>query len=410
MEAENKKTSLTPVIILVLIISFFIGGLSGGFFGYFLNQGKVGNWIKENIFREETNSQSFANVNTSTLSVTENSATIDVVNKVKNAVVSIVGTKDYSKYYQNQQYSPFEYFFGYPSQLPQGETEVSGGTGFIIASDGLILTNKHVVADTTTEYSVVLNDGTKYDAEVLAKDPTQDLAFLKIEASNLTTVELGDSEALQIGQTVIAIGNALGEYRNTVTQGIVSGLARTIEAGSSTSGTTETLENTIQTDAAINYGNSGGPLLNLAGQVVGVNTAISSSGQLVGFAIPINEAKKDIESIQKSGKITRPYLGVRYILVNDQIKKADNLSVSYGALLAKGDASESAVMSGSPADKAGLEENDILLTFDGTKIDSDNSLAELITKKSPGDVVTLKVLHDGQEKEVKVTLEEWSGE
>ncbi|MFH1366392.1 MAG: trypsin-like peptidase domain-containing protein [Patescibacteria group bacterium] len=408
MEAENKKNSLTPVIILMLIISFFVGGLSGGFFGVLANEGKIGDWFQENILGKETSTASFSNVNSSTLSVEEESGTIDAVKKANPAVVSVIGTKDYSKIFNDQEFSPYYFFFG--GQLPSGQQEVSGGTGFIITADGLILTNKHVVADTTTEYSVVLNDGTKYDAEVLAKDPTQDLAFLKIEAKDLSVVELGDSDALQTGQTVIAIGNALGEYRNTVTKGIVSGLARTIEASGQSSGTAETLENTIQTDAAINPGNSGGPLLNLAGQVVGVNTAVSSEGQLVGFAIPINEAKKDIESIQKNGKITRAYLGVRYVLVNDQIKTADKLTVNYGALLTKGDQGESAVMSGSPADKAGLEENDIILTFDGTKIDSGNSLAKLMTSKNVGDIVTLKVLHDGKEKEVKVTLEEWAGE
>lgn len=407
MEAKQKKTSLTPVVIFVLIISFFIGGISGGVFGILANDTGAGTWIKIHVFRQTLTSTAFSNVNTSTLSVQEESGTIAAVKKVNPAVVSVIGTQDYSKIFQNQQNSPYYFFFG--GSLPSGQQEVSGGTGFIISADGLILTNKHVIADTSTTYSVVMNDGKKYDAKVLAQDPTNDLAFLKIEASGLTVAELGDSSTLQIGQTVIAIGNALGEYSNTVTKGIVSGLARTIEASGQNTGTAETLDNAIQTDAAINYGNSGGPLLNLDGQVVGVNTAISSEGVLVGFSIPINEAKKDIESIQNTGKITRAYLGVRYVLVDDQVKQADNLSVNYGALLAKGDNGESAVASGSPADIAGLEENDIILTFDGTKIDSTNSLAKLMTSKNVGDIVTLKVLHDGKEKEVKVTLAEWTG-
>jgi serine protease Do len=315
-------------------------------------------------------------------------------------VVSIVVTQDLSKYYNEN--SPFNFFFNYP----QGEQEVGAGSGFIVSSDGLIVTNKHVVSTTEAEYTVVLNDGTTYDAEVLAQDPTNDIAVVKVEASGLPVVELGDSDSIQIGQTVIAIGNALGEYSNTVTRGIISGLSRTVTAGDQY-GALETIENTIQTDAAINPGNSGGPLLNLAGQVIGINTAISQEGQLIGFAIPSNEVIRDVESVQSSGRIVRPFLGVRYVLVNEAIKEANNLTVDYGALLVRGEtAADLAVVPGSPADKAGLEENDIILEIDGVKINEDHSLAGLLAKYNAGDEITLKVLHDGQEKTVKATLTE----
>jgi len=408
---KNKNKSIASIILISVLISFLIGGTSGAFFGYMASEGKLGSWLKKNLLGQETSQESFQNINTSTIEVEENSATIKAVEKINSAVVSIVGTKDYSKYFQDDNLSPFDYFFySYPFSIPEGKQQVSGGTGFIISSEGIILTNKHVVSDDETEYSVVLNDGNKYDAEVLAKDPTNDLAFLKIEANDLKVAELGDSSSLEIGQTAIAIGNALGEYRNTVTKGIISGLSREITA-SSYSGTTETLNNTIQTDAAINPGNSGGPLINLAGQVIGVNTAISQEGQLLGFAIPINEAKKDIESIKEKGKIVRPYLGVRYVIINERIKKANDLSVNYGALLVKGSTSdELAVVPGSPADKAGLEENDIILEFGGITVNENNTLAELILEKNPGDQVEMKILHDGEEKKITASLGEWSAQ
>ncbi|RLB87157.1 MAG: hypothetical protein DRH10_09570, partial [Deltaproteobacteria bacterium] len=231
-----------------------------------------------------------------------------------------------------------------------------------------------------------------------------------IEAKNLPTLELGDSDKIEIGQTVIAIGNALGEFRNTVTKGVISGIGRTITAGDSR-GRSEMIESAIQTDAAINPGNSGGPIVNLAGQVIGINTAISSQGQLLGFAIPINEAKRVINSVEKYGKIVRPFLGVRYILNNPEFAKKNQLKVDYGAIIVRGETvKDFAVIPGSPADKAGLQENDIILEVNGTKIERGNSLAKLLSKYAPGDEVTLKVLSKGKEKEVKVKLEEFKNE
>lgn len=346
---------------------------------------------------------------TSQVVVEEESATIDAVKKVAPAVVSIVISKDLSKYY-NLRTSPYDFFSETPYDVPKsngGEQEIGGGTGFIISADGLILTNKHVVSDEEAEYTVITNDGKKYEAHVLATDFANDIAIVKIDAKDLTVVELGDSDSLKLGQTVIAIGNSLAEYRNTITKGVISGIGRRVEAGDS-QGMSEVLEEAIQTDAAINPGNSGGPLLNLAGQVIGINTAINQQGQLIGFAIPINQAKQSIESVRKYGKIVRPFLGVRYILLNEEIAKENNLDIKYGALIVRGQKqTELAIVPGSPADKSGLVENDIILEVNGQKIDADHQLSKIIAKYKPGDELELKVWHKGYEKKVKIKLEEY---
>jgi serine protease Do len=395
---------LRNMMVGVLVISLVFGSLAGILFGTLAGtNSSVAKWVQRNIFGQTIAQTSAASVTSQqTLSVTEDSATVDVVKKGSPAVVSIVITQDLSKIYSA---SPFNFIFS-NNQQQQGQQEVGAGSGFIISSDGMILTNKHVVDTTDAQYTVVMNDGKKYDAKVLATDPLNDVALVKIDASNLPVVELGDSDSLQIGQTVVAIGNALGEYDNTVTKGVISGLARTVTAGDG-QGQSETLQNIIQTDAAINFGNSGGPLLNLAGQVIGVNTAINQSGQLVGFAIPINQVKKDIQSVQQSGKIVRPYLGVRYLLINSEIAQQNKLTVDYGALIVRGSTTaDVAVVPGSPADKAGLVENDIILEINGQKIDENHALTDQLQQFNPGDTVSLKILHDGLEKTIQATLGE----
>ena len=338
-------------------------------------------------------------------------AKISAVKRVSPAVVSIIVTKDLpvlERYYANPFGDDFfNQFFSIPQYREKGteKREVGGGTGFIISSDGLILTNRHVVQDEKAESTVLTNDETKYPAAVLARDPVLDLAILKIEKTGLPTAVLGDSDKLELGQTVIAIGNALGEFRNTVSVGAVSGLSRQVTARGA--GQTEILKDVIQTDAAINPGNSGGPLLNLRGEVIGVNVAMVSGAQSIGFAIPINQAKSAIESVKKEGRIVIPYIGVRYVIINEEIKKKNNLPVDYGALVLRGDTREElAVIPGSPADKSGIVENDIILEFDGQKITRDNDLASIIRTKKVGQEVTLKILSKGAEKTVKVKLEE----
>ncbi|MDP2789949.1 MAG: trypsin-like peptidase domain-containing protein [bacterium] len=400
-QPRYTQSALTLAVILSLILGT-IGGALGGAFA----SGNFDSWFNRTF--NKTSVASSSSGSSTTLKVEEESATIDVVEKVQKSVVSIIITKDLSKIYNQSGagLSPFDLFFGNGQQPSEGTKELGGGSGFILSADGYIMTNKHVVDDAQADYTVLTNDAKSYSAKVIATDPVNDLAVLKIDAKDLPAIEFGNSEDLQIGQTVIAIGNALGEYRNTVTKGVVSGLARRITAGDGQS--SETLENAIQTDAAINPGNSGGPLLNLAGQVIGVNVAVSQQGQLIGFAIPANQANTVFESVKKTGRIVRPYLGVRYIPITKALKDQNKLSVDYGVLIQRGTTKdELAIIPGGPADKAGLQENDIILEINGVKLDTEHSLAGEIQKRAPGDTITLKVLSKGQEKTVTATLEEY---
>ncbi|HAZ16291.1 MAG: Protease Do [Parcubacteria group bacterium GW2011_GWA2_43_13] len=364
------------------------------------------------VFRNAQSQNGNADKKDSTLTVQEESQTVDAVQKVVPSVVSIVVSKELVTYQRNPfSGSPFDLFFGDPFAQPEQNTQkekrqIGGGSGFVVSSDGLIITNKHVVSDEEADYSVVMNDGKTYTAIVLDRDPALDLAVIKIDAKELPALELGDSEQIQIGQTVIAVGNALGEFQNSVTRGIISGLGRTIVAGDN-AGFSERLEAVIQTDAAISPGNSGGPLVNLAGQVVGVNSAVSQQGENIGFAIPINEAKRIVESVKKVGRIVHPYIGVRYMVLNKDVAQKNDLPVEYGALVVRGEnLAELAVIPGSPADKAGIVENDIILEINGTRIDEKNGLARLVGQYAVGDVIKLKVMHKASEKEVSVTLTE----
>jgi len=331
---------------------------------------------------------------------------VKVVENASPAVVSIIVTKDLPKIDNNDL---FRQFFGGNFGLPSQETEkreIGGGSGFIVTSDGFIVTNKHVVTDEAAEYTVLLNNGDKHPAKVLARDPLNDLAVLKIEVKDLPTLSFGDSDALKPGQSVIAIGNALGEFRNTVSTGVISGLARSITASSGPF-QSERLVGLIQSDASINPGNSGGPLLDTAGQVIGINVAVAQGAQNIGFAIPINQVKETIESVRKNGKLIRAWLGVRYIPITAELASANNLSKDFGVLVVKGENPEDiSVMPGSPADKAGIEENDIIFEADGEKITEDNPMSMIIARRKPGDILRLKVLHDGREKETVVVLEE----
>ena len=351
--------------------------------------------------------------------LSQESLVVSAVKRTNPAVVSIVISKNVPKYEacanQNQQnIDPFggmfggsNFFFNVPQYCQNGtqKQDIGGGSGFFVSSDGLIVTNKHVVDQKDVEYTVFTNDGKKHTATILARDPVLDIALIKITGSGYTYLNLGNSDSLQIGQSVIAIGNALGEFRNTVSVGVVSGLARSITAGDNM-GNSETLEHVVQTDAAINPGNSGGPLLDLSGDVIGVNVAVAQGSQNIGFALPINSVKGAINSVKTTGKIVRPYLGVRYVVIDSEMKDKNNLTVDYGVLVKPGTtASDLAVIPGSPADKAGIVENDIILEMNGIKIDDKNSLASMIRGKNVGDVINLKILHKGVEKTVSVTLE-----
>ncbi len=348
--------------------------------------------------------------------ITQESLLINAIKKADPAVVSIVITKDVpiiERYYEEFPgfIDPFfgDIFGGFriPQYRENGteKREVGGGSGFFVSRDGLIVTNKHVVSDKEAEYTVFTNDGKKYEAKVVARDPVNDLAILKVDGDDFPFLEFADSDKIEVGQTTIAIGNALGEFRNTVSVGIVSGLSRSIIAGDN-SGKSEQLEGVIQTDAAINPGNSGGPLLDLKGRVIGVNTAVARGSENIGFALPANMVRYVVESVEKNGKIVRPFLGVRYVLINDSIKQKNKLPVDYGALITRGETREDlAVMPGSPADKAGIEENDIILEVDGVKINAKNTLASIVKNKKVGDVLNLKILKKGKEINLNVTLE-----
>jgi serine protease Do len=289
-----------------------------------------------------------------------------------------------------------------------GQVSEGAGTGIVLSSDGVIMTNRHVVADGVTSVSITTSDGKQYDnVEILARDPRTnfDVAFLKIKGvNNLKPAKIGDSAKMQVGDAVVAIGNALGEFQNTVTTGIISGLSRPITAGDSGS-SAESLTNLFQTDAAINPGNSGGPLVNMNGEVIGLNTAVAGNGaQNIGFSIPTNDIKAQIASILKDGKLQIPYMGVRYITLNEALKTRYNLATAEGAWL-KGTAAAPAVINGSPADKAGLKEGDIITKVNGEDVNQDNQLSTRLSKYGVGETIEITYLRDGKEQKTKATLE-----
>ncbi len=317
-----------------------------------------------------------------------------VIGVVEEATVAVV-TVSISKVQVNQDL--FKFFFG----LEQGEEkqeqiEQDIGTGFVISKDGLIVTNRHVVGEIGAKYKVATADDQVYEVKEIYRDPVNDLAILKIEVDDLKPLELGDSDKLKVGQMVIAIGTALGEFRSTVTTGVISGLGRGITAEAALTGS-ERLDNVIQVDAAINPGNSGGPLLNSAGQVIGVNVAVASGSENIGFALPINIVRESIENFKATGEFERPFLGVTYRVIS---KKAAILNeVPQGLWVQQ-------VVEGTPAGKAGIKEGDIMLEFDGEKLGEEGEvLVKLINKKKIGDEVLVKIWREGEEKSLRVKLE-----
>ena len=298
-------------------------------------------------------------------------------------------------------------FFGFSSPVQQQ----AAGTGIIISSDGVIMTNRHVVPAGTSTVSITLSDGTKLDnVSVIgrtADSDSLDIAFLKVndkKGKTLVPAKIGDSSKMQVGDMAVAIGNALGQFQNTVTSGIISGYGRSVQAGDQSAASTETLQNLFQTDAAINEGNSGGPLVNADGQVIGINTAIAGNAQNIGFAIPVNDVQGLMKSVLNTGKLERPYLGVRYVSLTDDLAYQYNLSVKRGAYIAPGGGQVS-IISGSPADKAGLQEKDIITKVNNDSIDENNSLTSVLGRHSVGDKVTLTVIRDGKTLTIPVTLE-----
>jgi len=385
-----KKIAIVLAVLIVFITSVLGGAISDRLFGY---------KILDRFFPRE--GVELPPMLTRQRFLTEESVVIDVAEKVSPSVVTVGVTKT-QPVSDIFQWDPFLDPFGFFSQPEEREETVKQdiASGFIIDSQGLIVTNKHVVSDPEADYRVITNDDKEYEVEKIYRDPVNDLAILKIEASGLKPAELGDSDKLKVGQFVIAIGTALGEFRHTVTTGVISGLGRGITAGSPFESYVERLDNVIQTDAAINPGNSGGPLLNGAGQVVGVNVAVAAAGENIGFAIPINVIKEAIDNFNKTGRFSRPFLGVRYRMISKEVAILNE--VPQGAYVV-------AIVEGSAADKVGIKEGDILTEMDGEKIlEETGGLAKLISQKKVGEKVKLTVWRDGEELELTATLEEFS--
>ena len=333
---------------------------------------------------------------------------IEVVKRASPAVVSIVITKYLPKV---RGLSPASLFNPFAIEdVDDGakqKTKVGGGSGFIVKSDGLVLTNKHVVFDTDAEYTVITSDEKEHPAKVLSRDPVNDIAVLKIEAKDLPILELGNSGQLQLGQTVVAIGNALGLFSNSVSKGIISGLARSISAALGSGEHAEELRGVVQTDVAINQGNSGGPLLDLEGRVVAINTAVIFGAQNIGFSIPINWAKQDLEDIIKHGRIIKPYIGLMYVTLSKDAKEKYSLPVDYGALVMRDHRPASqAVIPHSPAAKAGLKENDIITEVNGKALNEKGNLTDALQKCKVGEEVTLTVMRGEKTLKLPVVLQE----
>jgi len=331
---------------------------------------------------------------------------VRLVKNVSPAVVSVVAARDIpviEQYFINL-FGDNEFLIPQYRQKGTERRQISSGTGFFVSADGLIVTNRHVVEDAAADYSVVTNDGKKIAVKVLARDPVRDIAVLKVEGTEHAFIPLGNSDGLNVGQTVVAIGNALGEFQNTVSVGVISGLRRTVVASGLSSGP-EILSQVIQTDAAINPGNSGGPLLDLAGRVIGINVAMAQGAENIGFSLPVNMVRKAVEDVKAEGKIVYPFLGIRYVMINPAVREERKLPVDYGALLlASG--GELAVLKDSPAAKAGLQAGDIILEFGGARVDQDHTLGDLIAQKRVGEKVKMKILRAGKEMIFEAALEE----
>ncbi|OGY63084.1 MAG: hypothetical protein A2745_01515 [Candidatus Harrisonbacteria bacterium RIFCSPHIGHO2_01_FULL_44_13] len=346
----------------------------------------------------------------------EKSPLTKTIKKVMPSVVSIVISKSLEAI---EKEIPPELLPLFPSgdphlQIPEemidarGMVKIGGGSGFIVDANGIIVTNKHVISDGEAEYAVITNDDKKYKAQILARDPIDDVAIIKINppANKLPIVKLGDSSKVELGETVLAIGNALGLFKNTVSAGIISGLSRSIQAAIGPKQPLQELRGLIQTDAAINPGNSGGPLVNLDGEAIGINAAIVFGAQNLGFAIPINTVKRDLHDLKEHGRIRRPLLGLRYITIDEDLKEKLNLPVGYGALVISHGPHSSAIIHNSPADKSGIKEKDIVLECNGEKISTQKTIQDFLENLEVGDVLKLKVLRQGKEFEAKAILSE----
>ncbi len=387
---QLAQNALSPQsrALLVTVAAVLLTGIGGGF---------LGGWLEAKHLQQNPASSSLTQASQKIV-LNESQVINQVAKNVGPSVVSIDVTSQASA----------SNIFGFSQPIEQQ----SAGTGLIISADGVIITNRHVVPSGVSSVSVTMSDGTKFDnVQVIGRtndsDPL-DVAFLKIsdlKGKKLQVAKLGDSSNIQVGDRVVAIGNALGQFQNTVTSGIISGFGRSVQASDGTGASSETLQDLFQTDAAINPGNSGGPLVNINSEVIGINTATAGGqAQNIGFAIPINDVQGLIKSVLQKGKLVRPYLGVRYISLTDDLAVQLSLSVKRGAYIAPG-GSQPSIIAGSPAEKAGLKEKDIITKIDNTAIDENHSLTAALSGKGVGDQVTITIVRDGKTITVKATLE-----
>lgn len=336
---------------------------------------------------------------------------VEIIKKSLPAVVTIVVSKNFKELGEEKPIDrliPFK-GKGFDSLTNNKKSiiKTGSGSGFIIDESGLIISNRHVVSDLHSKYTIITNDGGKFEAKVIARDPISDVAMLKIEGrKKFPILKLGDSSRVNLGETVIAIGNALGIFQNTVSAGIISGLSRSISAQIDTSSPFCEIHGLIQTDAAINPGNSGGPLINNNGEVIGINIAVISEAENIGFALPINAAKKDFEDLKKYGHIRRPFLGIHYMIIDERIKNRFNLSINSGALIKSEKPYSPSIIPKSPAYLAGLKEKDIILEFNGQKVSGEKTITDLLNNCSIGDVIKLRVLRRTRFLSVNIKLSE----
>lgn len=373
---QGSTTGKRVAAVSLLLAGCFTAGLGGGYVASHLN----------NV--SSINDRYSATDGNAVVSKDEEDIS-GVASKVGPSVVSIITKAQAQSYFGNQ-------------------TQEGAGSGIIISSDGYILTNKHVVSG-SSQLMVITSDGVQHrDVKIVGLDPLNDLAFIKVSGvNNLRAATLGDSSSIRIGQKVVAIGNSLGEYQNTVTSGIISGTGRPVAATESGSSSVENLTDLIQTDAAINPGNSGGPLTNLSGQIIGINTAVAADAQSIGFSIPINSAKGTIKTLLKTGKFERAYLGVNYVSITSEVARQYNLPFKKGAYVTS-DGGDS-VLAGSPADKAGVKDKDIITKVGDLEVGDQGSVASLISEYAVGDTVQLTVLRDGKTRTLSVQLQAYSG-
>lgn len=396
---SQKNNQGTAKLLLACIGLGFIGGLIGAGVAGQKNNGNnaVSNVVNSSVQRGNSG-DAIVNVVDQTSPAVVAISIIKNVQQVKSVPIDPFGSQFFGQ-------SPFRIQIQQPTgkAIPQ---EVGGGSGFIIDKNGLIVTNKHVVSDESASYEVILKSGERIKAKVVARDPLFDLAILKVEKTNLPTLEFADSTKIKVGQSVVAIGNALGEFPNSVSAGIISGVGREVQAGDAFTGQVETLNAVIQTDAAINPGNSGGPLLDLSGKVVGVNSATAGSAENISFAIPSNEVVRAVNDYKKEGRIVRAILGVRYVSITPEIKEQNKLTADHGALIVSGGTQDPAVLPDSGADKAGIKEGDVITKVGGQDVTLEKPLQSFVGVRRPGETLVLTVLSDGKEKNITVTLTE----